>query len=67
MSEGFCALPIIEYDKFSKNDYNLNLLEKYLISLRYFNDMKGKNHQNFGYLMQINQQMYKPEIGPFSD
>ena len=54
LSEGFCALPTTKYEKRSKNDFILNLLEKYLINLRYFKNMKDKNHQNFGYLLQVN-------------
>lgn len=53
MNCGFCALPVVKYDKNAKNDFQLNLLETYLIKLRYFKDMKSKNHKDFGYLMQV--------------
>jgi hypothetical protein len=32
------------------NDIQLNLVEGYLLKLRYFSDMKSKNHIDFGYL-----------------
>lgn len=35
-----------------QNDYQLNLLENYLVKLKYSKDMKAKNQIDFGYLTQ---------------
>ena len=35
-----------------QNDYQLNLVEAYLLKLRYAKDMKSKNQNDFGYLTQ---------------
>lgn len=34
------------------NCFQLNLLENYLLKLKYSRDMKGKNMRDFGYLCQ---------------
>ena len=43
MDLGFCAIPIIKFQSFMQNDYQLNLIESYLLKLKYFNDQKFKN------------------------
>ena len=50
MDLGFCGIPIIKFTNFMQNDYQLNLLENYLIKLKYSNDMKSKNTTDFGFL-----------------
>jgi hypothetical protein len=34
------------------DDYQLNLVENYLLKLKYANDMKRKNNSDFGFLLQ---------------
>ena len=35
-----------------ENDFQLKLVENYLLKLRYTSDMKSKNNIDFGYLIQ---------------
>ena len=67
MDSGFCAIPVIKFQCFMQNDYQLNLLENYLVKLKYSKDMKAKNQIDFGYLTQssaINkQQNRQPNVG----
>ena len=51
MDNGFCIIPITPFqDNVDEEDIQLNLVENYLLKLRYFNDMKSKNNIDFGYL-----------------
>lgn len=34
------------------NDFQLNLIENYIVKLKYSRDMKTKNMRDFGYLAQ---------------
>jgi hypothetical protein len=52
MDLGFCAIPIIKFQSFMQNDYQLNLVENYLLKLKYSKDMKSKNQCDFGFLIQ---------------
>ena len=48
---GFCAIPIMQYQQnMVDDDKQLNLVENYLIKLRYSNDMMYKNNIDFGFL-----------------
>jgi hypothetical protein len=51
MDQGFCAIPIIKFQNFMQNDFQLNLLENYILKLKYDRDMKTKNMRDFGYLV----------------
>ena len=46
----FCVIPITKFVRNEVKDIQLNLVEKYLILLRYNIDMKCKNNIDFGYL-----------------
>ena len=35
MDMGFCSIPIIKYQNFMHNDFQLNLIENYLVKLKY--------------------------------
>ena len=50
MNFGFCAIPITKYQGFMTNDFQLNLVENSLLTLKYFKDPKSKNQCDFGYL-----------------
>jgi hypothetical protein len=50
MDNGFCAIPITQFQSFMQNDFQLNLVENYLLKLKYAKDMKIKNMKDFGYL-----------------
>jgi len=50
MDQGFCAIPITNFSNPTRNDLQLNLVENYLLKLRYFNDMKSKNDIDFAFL-----------------
>jgi hypothetical protein len=52
MDAGFCAIPVVKFQAFMQSDYQLNLLENYLVKLKYSKDMKAKNQRDFGYLTQ---------------
>lgn len=48
---GFCVIPITQFlCNNDQADIQLNLVENYLLKLRYTNDMKSKNNIDFGYL-----------------
>lgn len=47
---GFCIIPIAKFCSNMENDVQLNLVENYLLLLKYTNDMKSKNNIDFGYL-----------------
>ena len=51
---GFCVIPLTKYGSGNNidKDYQLNLVENYLLLLRYTNDMKSKNNIDFGFLTQ---------------
>lgn len=53
MSCGFCAVPVVKYHKFDDGDFHLNLIENYLTRLKYNNDVKTKNVNDFGILIQF--------------
>ena len=46
----FCVIPISQYQNDGTPDIQLNLVENYLLKLRYTNEMKSKNDIDFGYL-----------------
>ena len=46
----FCVIPISQYSNDGNTDIQLNLVENYLLKLRYTTDMKSKNDIDFGYL-----------------
>jgi hypothetical protein len=52
MDSGFCAIPVVKFQCFMQSDYQLNLLENYLVKLKYSKEMKTKNQNDFGYLTQ---------------
>ena len=49
---GFCVIPITKFGSDMEKDIQLNLVENYLLLLRYTNDMKSKNNIDFGFLTQ---------------
>lgn len=51
MSCGFCAVPVVKYNKFDDGDFHLNLIENYFTRLKYNNDIKAKNRNDFGILI----------------
>ena len=66
MEHGFCSIPVTKFQCFSQNDYQLNLLENYLATLKNSRDMKTKNQIDFGFLVQnstINNLKKEPESG----
>ena len=52
MDQGFCGIPILEFQKFDKQDIQLRIVENYLIKLQYFKDTKSKNMNDFGIILQ---------------
>jgi len=51
MEHGFCSIPVTKFQCFSQNDFQLNLLENYLVRLKNSKDMKAKNQIDFGFLI----------------
>jgi hypothetical protein len=47
---GFCIIPIVPFVRSNQQDVELNMVENYLLKLRYAKDMKGKNDIDFGVL-----------------
>ena len=52
MDQGFCGIPVLKYQKFDNDDFQLRLIENYLIKHQYFIDAKSKNINDFGILTQ---------------
>ena len=53
MENGFCVVPIMQYSDITiDTDIQLNLVENYLLKLRYFSDLKSKNDIDFGFLKE---------------
>ena len=50
MERGYCGIPVTKYVKFDELDYQLNILEYYLIKLQYNKDTLTKNINDFGIL-----------------
>lgn len=53
MKQGFNGIPIVPFTKFDEHDFELNILENYLLKLRLFKDYTKKNIEDFGYLLDI--------------
>lgn len=53
MDQGFCSIPISSPKWYNEDDIMLNLLENYLIKLKFYKDTKAKNINDFGNIMQI--------------
>ena len=51
MSCGFCAVPVVKYNKFDDGDFHLNLIDNYFTRLKYNIDIKAKNTNDFGILI----------------
>ena len=51
MHQGFCGIPISKFEGDEENDFELNLVENYLIKLHYNKDSFQKNRQDFGILL----------------
>ena len=47
---GFCAIPVSHF--LTHDDFQLNLVEKYLLTLKYYKDTKSKNSLDFNFLTQ---------------
>lgn len=50
MDQGYCAIPVTRFQNPNRKDYQLNLVENYLLKLRYSKNMKSKNDIDFGFL-----------------
>ena len=59
MDQGFCAIPLTQFSNPTRNDFQLNLVEIYLLKLRYYNDMKSKNDIDFAFLNNGPIQTYR--------
>lgn len=51
-SQGFFALPVIQFESFYRDDYQLNLVENYLLQIRHLEDMVSRLKYDFEYLVQ---------------
>ena len=52
MHLGFCGIPITKFNKYDEDDFQLNLLEHYLLKLHLHKNMFGKNLSDFGYMLE---------------
>ena len=52
MQQGFCGIPVTKYVQFDDQDFQLRILEFYLIQLQFQKDTLAKNINDFGYLLQ---------------
>ena len=52
MDHGFCSVPVIRYQQSPIDDFQLKLIENYIIKLKYSKDNKLRNITDFGFLKQ---------------
>ena len=62
----FSVIPISKFLSSIKDDFQLNLVENYLLKLRYTSDMKAKNDIDFGFLTMRNMLAKQPSANSSS-
>lgn len=65
IEHSFCAIPVTKFQCFMQSDFQLNLVDNYLVKLKFSKDMKAKNQIDFGYLTQnsaINKQYLSNQV-----
>ena len=50
MEQGFSGIPVTQYMKFEE-DFQLKIVENYLIKLQLYKDSESKNYKDFGILL----------------
>lgn len=53
---GFCAIPVVSYLNLLSNNYQLSLVQKYLLKINDINDLKTQVNKDFGFLTQMSQE-----------
>ena len=51
MREGFSVLPVISFERFYRDDYQLNLIENYLLRMRHRKDLVQDVKMDFQFLV----------------
>ena len=51
-SQGFNAVPVVPFESFYRDDFQLNLLENYLLKNRHQKDMAIRLKEDFNFLVQ---------------
>jgi hypothetical protein len=49
---GFLTIPVIQFESFYRDDYQLSLVEHYILKIRHLKDMKKRLRQDFKCLVQ---------------
>ena len=52
MKCGFFVLPVIPFESFYRDDFQLSLLEHYILKIRHLKDMKKRLKNDFKFLVQ---------------
>ena len=48
---GFLVLPVLQYEVFYRDDFQLSLVENYILKIRHLRNMKSRLHNDFKFLM----------------
>ena len=51
-NQGFNAVPVVPFESFYRDDFQLNLLENYLLKNRHMRDMAKRLREDFDFLTQ---------------
>lgn len=63
MTQGFCTIPLLQYELFYKDDYQLSLLEHYVLKIRHLKNCKSKLIEDFHYLLSRQEKNSSTERG----
>ena len=56
LTQGFCAVPVIPFSHFDKQDIELQLVENYILKNRHLKDMKLRFNTDFAFLLKMHKQ-----------
>ena len=51
INQGFCTVPMIQYESFYRDDFQLNLVENYILKIRHHNNMYQRVVDDFKFLV----------------
>ena len=49
---GFLAVPVLQYEVFYRDDFQLSLVEHYILKIRHLRDMKTRLRNDFRFLVK---------------
>ena len=52
MKGGFLTIPVLQFESFYRDEFQLSLVEHYILKIRHLKDMKKRIKLDFKYLVQ---------------